>query len=154
MGSEIMKRFLSFIVLLALALTAQAVPVNHEAPDGVAAFDIHQIKNRPGLVNTEVVVGHYALTKDGVLFVQLWPANPSKAPDWKRVEIEWPVPFADIADWTPSPMYPATKVPELAAGVIVTKSGAVWRMVPKFAKSWDQGTAMSGTEWDKLELKR
>ena len=37
-----------------------------------------------------------------------------------------------------------------AAGIIVTAEGAVWRAVPRFAKTWDAGSVMKGIRWEQV----
>jgi hypothetical protein len=139
----------STIAILLLTSVVVALPVEHDAPSGVAAISVERVTGSRWLEPKEHTV-YYVLTTDGRVRVQVWKDVKEEGEDWKSADIDWPVPFATIVDWTPSPMYPAVDEIELAAGIIVTAEGAIWRAVPSFEKTWDAGSVMKGIRWEQV----
>ncbi|MEZ4386035.1 MAG: hypothetical protein R3D98_00370 [Candidatus Krumholzibacteriia bacterium] len=148
-----MRNIVLQMLLVVLATPVVALPVNHESPDGVAALDVQRVFGQHGFNPREFTV-FYALTTEGVIHVQIWEDLDEKGGDWREARPEWPVPFAEIVDWIPSPMYPAMDEPALAAGIVTTVDGVVWRALPRFGKSWDAGPSLDGIRWEQVKVRR
>lgn len=141
---------LPLLAVLLLIGTAGAVTVRHDAPSGVAAMAVLRVKAETVWNEGETTV-YYMLTTDGRVKAQLWKDNRAEAEDWKSTEIDWPVPFSSIVEWVPGSMYPGIAEIELAAGIIVTAEGAVWRAAPDFEKSWDSAVVFKGIRWEEMK---
>jgi hypothetical protein len=137
--------------LAALALftptTLPAVPVDHDAPDGIAAIASELAADRGQVLGTTVLLG-----TDGALHVFANDGYEPYDPPYD-LAFDWPVPFAEITDWYPQPwQLPDADDVFIHPGIVRTADGAHWVLVIEQKHGgWDSPDVPTfATRWERL----
>ena len=93
----------------------------------------------------------YVLGDDGALYVSSNRSRPrnSLLQDWKRYEVEWPVPFSDVVEWMPGWDYHDGA----NLGAIITSDGEMWGYRITKDTEWDSNAVVIKEKmWVRLSL--
>jgi hypothetical protein len=147
-----MNRYLAFVLVVSLVLPpfAGAIPVDHDAPDGIAAITTHITITHAGGYIAAVVLG-----TDGQLYLLDDQAGDMVEYDYPyELELSWPVVFETIVDWTPL-HFPIEGTTDffIHPGVIRCVDGSRWMTVVKtLAGGWDMaGQPEYDIEWVRMK---
>lgn len=131
------------------ALPCPALPVDHEAEDGIAAVSAVIDDAWGGLAYGAIVLGTdgnlYVVNEDGNLTAYTYPFE---------IEIDWPVEFTEIVDWTPLFFgLPAGDDLYIDPGLIRCRDGSRWvSKVEKTMGGWDMaGKTVYEHEWVRIK---
>lgn len=142
----------TIILLTFIAQPVFAIPVNHDAPDGIAAVAPHiQINDITSSYAATLILGTdgsiYLLNLDGRIVPYQLPYG---------LEISWPIEFSQIVDWNPC----AAGIPEsddffVHQGIVLASDGTHWVQCIKVLTRWDsQGPTRVELTWKKIALTR
>ncbi len=148
----------AILVMLAMAFphVSAAVPVDHDSPSGIAAVEMLHGITFPGAGwakkgEAAIVV----LGTDGRIYYSAWNRHQVDfMRKWESLGVDWPVPFDEVVEWTPTPEMLIWRRGDFGhGGVIKTSGGETWAYALEWRGSWDTEPAhVVGAQWKRMTL--